>query len=208
MTTPELSIDADTACPRCDQLLKLSEHVSAGKASCPRCQGSLLRHTENAHSRTMAFASAGVVALLLALSYPFLGFSASGKTQSMTLLEAGSALSTTHEPVLGALVIATIILLPLATLVCLLSVACLLHLQKPHPSLPLLGRMLHEIEHWSMVEVFLIGVLVSLTKIAAMASISFGLSFWAFITFCILFVLANGSLDRLCMWRAIAELNR
>ena len=208
MTSPEQPMGHDTACPRCDQLIKLAEHIDAGKASCPRCRGIVLRLTDNALSRTIAFALAGLVALLLALSYPFLGFSASGKTQSMTLLEAGTALSTKQEPVLGALVIVTIILLPLATLLCLLSVACLLHREMSHPSLPLLGRVLHAIEHWSMVEVFLIGVLVSLTKIAAMANISFGLSFWAFIAFCVLFVLANSSLDRLCMWRAIAGLNR
>jgi len=48
---------------------------------------------------------------------------------------------------------------------------------------------------WSMPDVFLVGTLVSLIKIATMARIEFGTSFWAFCAFCIAFVMTVGSID-------------
>ena len=53
------------------------------------------------------------------------------------------------------------------------------------------------------VEVFIIGVLVSLVKIGAMATIVIGISFWAYIGFVLCFIAAIGSLDRFQIWREI-----
>jgi paraquat-inducible protein A len=65
------------------------------------------------------------------------------------------------------------------------------------------GRLLFLLDPWSMVEVFVIGVLVSLVKISAMASVVLGLSFWAYVGFAICFIASLSSLDRLEMWREI-----
>ena len=43
------------------------------------------------------------------------------------------------------------------------------------------GRLLCRIKPWLMVDVFLIGVLISLVKLMGMADIKMGLSFWAFV---------------------------
>jgi paraquat-inducible protein A len=56
---------------------------------------------------------------------------------------------------------------------------------------------------WSMVEVFVIGVLVSLVKIAAMATVILGVSFWAYVGFAVCFTATLSNLDRLQMWREI-----
>ena len=65
------------------------------------------------------------------------------------------------------------------------------------------GRFLFWLSPWSMAEVFIIGVLVSLVKIAAMASVVVGLSFWAYVGFAVCFTASLSSLDRLQMWREI-----
>jgi paraquat-inducible protein A len=54
-----------------------------------------------------------------------------------------------------------------------------------------------------MVEVFVIGVLVSLVKIGAMATVVLGISFWAYVGFAVCFTASLSSLDRLQMWREI-----
>jgi paraquat-inducible protein A len=58
------------------------------------------------------------------------------------------------------------------------------------------------------VEVFSIGVIVSLVKIAAMARVELGISFWAYLVFSILFLLTFSSLDRMTVWSAIERLRR
>jgi paraquat-inducible protein A len=57
-----------------------------------------------------------------------------------------------------------------------------------------------------MVEVFIIGVIVSLVKIAKMATVTLGLSFWGYVAFSILFTMAIASLDRYQLWEEIEAL--
>jgi len=64
------------------------------------------------------------------------------------------------------------------------------------PNVAIVGRH-------SMAEVFIIGVLVSLVKIAAMASVVIGISFWAYVGFAVCFTASLSSLDRFQMWREI-----
>ena len=198
--------NAISACPHCDWL-QTEAKLDGDSLRCRRCGSMITRYISDAPVRTMCFAGTGIIALGLALSFPFLGFSAGGREQSMTLLEAGTALINTNQLLLGVIVLSTIVLLPLMLLLILLTAAFCLHAGRHHRWLPWLGRLLHEIDHWSMVEVFLIGVLVSLTKIASMATISFGLSFWAFVVFCIVFVAANASLDRQTYWRFLRTMS-
>jgi paraquat-inducible protein A len=54
-----------------------------------------------------------------------------------------------------------------------------------------------------MVEVFVIGVIVSLVKIHHMATVVVGLSFWAYVGFSLCFAATMASLDRLQVWREI-----
>ena len=80
--------------------------------------------------------------------------------------------------------------------------------QRPYAFLPQLGRLIFILQNWSMVEVFFIGVLVSLVKIAGMATVVLDISFWAYAAFSILFTLAVSSLDRFQCWRRIEALSR
>ena len=58
-----------------------------------------------------------------------------------------------------------------------------------------------------MVEVFFIGVLVSLVKVGHMATVVMGLSFWAYAVFSGFFVLSLSGLDRAQCWRRIEALS-
>ena len=57
-----------------------------------------------------------------------------------------------------------------------------------------------------MVEVFIIGVIVSLVKIAKMATVGLGVSFWAYVAFSILFTMVVSALDRYQCWEQIEAL--
>ena len=56
-----------------------------------------------------------------------------------------------------------------------------------------------------MSEVFIIGVIVSLVKLASMATITLGLAFWAYVGFALCFTAAVASLDQHDLWDAIEE---
>jgi paraquat-inducible protein A len=66
-----------------------------------------------------------------------------------------------------------------------------------------LGRLLCRIKPWLMVDVFLIGVLISLVKLMGMADIKMGLSFWAFVGYTLLLIKMISSLDRMWLWQRL-----
>ena len=68
------------------------------------------------------------------------------------------------------------------------------------------GRFLYLLNPWSMVEVFVIGVLVSIAMIGAMATVIMGLSFWAYVAFAICFTATLTNVDRVQLWERIEEL--
>ena len=99
-----------------------------------------------------------------------------------------------------------IILLPAFLLLLLLSVSLSIHFNKPSIWLVPASRLIFLLQGWCMVEVFLIGVIVSLVKIAAMATVVMGISFWAYAAFTIVFTLALSSFDRFQCWKKIEAL--
>jgi paraquat-inducible protein A len=154
-------------------------------------------------SRAFSFASASLIMLAIALAFPFLSISASGVTNSMTLIQTVSYLAEYGADGIAALVFLFVILVPLVMLTLIGTLAVSLGANRfPEMLLPA-ARWLFHLNAWSMVEVFAIGVIVSLVKLAAMAKVSLGVSFWAYLAFTVLFLLAFSSMDRLTVWTAI-----
>ena len=156
----------------------------------------------------MAFASAALILLALACSFPFMEFRASGLESLMTLPQTALTLWHHGMPDLAFLVAAFIILVPALVLLLIVLLVGALMLNLRHASLRGIGRLIFMLQRWSMVEVFFIGVLVSLVKIAKMATVVLGISFWAYAGFAILFTLTLTSLDRFQCWRRIEALDR
>lgn len=71
---------------------------------------------------------------------------------------------------------------------------------QPLPASRSIARSLAHLHPWMMADVFIIGALVSLIKVAGMAQIEFGISFWAFCVFALLLLLTTQSLDADWMW--------
>jgi paraquat-inducible protein A len=191
-------------CPDCDLIVEFAPLRAKERAFCPRC-GHLLTHRGfRALERSTAFALAGLVFLILANVYPFLSFSARGQEQVMTLLQSSQELYRNGSEILALFVLAFIIIIPTLIIISLLLVLVPIMLKRP----PVLGqrlwaRFIFTLGPWSMVEVFILGVLASLTKIASMATIVLGLSFWAYVIFALCFLIALSSLDRYQFWRTI-----
>ena len=62
------------------------------------------------------------------------------------------------------------------------------------------AKWLNQTEPWNMVEVFLLGVLVSLLKLAKVADVHFGMGFWAFAALILCMAAAIASIDRDELW--------
>jgi paraquat-inducible protein A len=201
-----MAMSSEIACHSCDLLVHVGTLRHGESASCPRCGCFLTRYREDAYQRILAFASAGLIFLVLANSYSFLSFSSTGMESVMTLRETPAALWNNDMPGVAMLVTAFIIVIPAGVLVLMLALASALIQNIYHPWLAPIAKSVFLAQNWSMVEVFIIGVIVSLVKIAAMATVVVGASFWAYAAFAICFTAAVANLDRYQCWERIEAL--
>lgn len=156
----------------------------------------------------IAFATTASILLLCSLLFELISFSRQGLVQSMALMDVSLVMVKHQYEPLGALMAATITLLPAS----LLLSAFFLHtpLRKLFSaSLQILmTKAIFFCKDWSMPEIFLVAVLVSLVKITALADIGIGLSFWAYIGFVFFFVLTMIKINRQNLWDNISHHSR
>ncbi|MEZ0154981.1 MAG: paraquat-inducible protein A [Candidatus Reddybacter sp.] len=200
------SLDDYVACPSCDVMFDISLLEDGESARCSRCGHFLSTYRADETSRVIAYSSSALILLLLACSYPFMSFKASGLESLMTLPQTALNLWRDGMPSLAFLVAAFIILIPALVLVLILVLNIALHNKRHYHWLRPVGRLIYTLQGWSMVEVFFIGVLVSLVKVGNMATVVMGLSFWAYAVFSLLFILSLSGLDRAQCWRRIERL--
>ena len=194
------------ACLGCDLLVDVADLRDGDTARCPRCGHFLTRLQHDAVSRVTAYAVAGMVFLALACSFPFLSFATAGMESVMTLPQTAVELYVQGMPAISLVVAAFIMVIPAAVLILLVLVCLPLLMGYPARWLVTAARWVFTLHNWAMVEVFIIGVIVSLVKIASMATVSLGISFWAYAAFSLCFTLALATLDRYQVWQLIEEL--
>ncbi len=201
-------MSGEIACHGCDLLVSVEGLESGQSASCPRCGGFLTRYRADAYDRVLSFSLSGLILLVLANSYSFLSFAASGLESVMTLAQTPGALWDYGMPGMAFIVAAFIIVIPGVVLVLLIALCVPLRQERYTPWLTPVAKIIFHSYNWAMVEVFIIGVIVSLVKIAKMATVELGISFWAYTAFSIVFTLAVAGLDRYQCWEDIERLEK
>lgn len=192
------------ACHECDWLVALPPLHSGEKANCPRCGHMLAnRHLQPAQ-RSMALALSALVALVLAVSFPFVSFSVRGIGNRIELSETATTLIDFDQSLVAIAVILTIVVLPAVYLLGVIWLQMGLMRNDPLPTSRGIARSLSHLHPWMMADVFIIGALVSLIKVAGMAEVELGLAFWAYCLFALLLLFTTQSLDADWMWFSLA----
>lgn len=178
--------------------------LAVGEASsCPRCGHTLSRHLPEQERRPIAYGFAAIFMFVLSNAFTFMSFSAKGVGQEMTFLQCITTLVDQGYLFLGAVLSLTLIGLPLVYIGSIMLVLWRVDKDLHSNALRSLGRLLCRIKPWLMVDVFLIGVLISLVKLMGMADIKMGLSFWAFVGYTVLLIKMISSLDRMWLWQRL-----
>ncbi|MDI5892209.1 paraquat-inducible protein A [Halomonas rhizosphaerae] len=192
------------ACHECDWLVALPPLHPGEKADCPRCGHTLASRHHRPAQRSMALALAALVALALAASFPFVSFSVGGIGNRIELSQTATTLIGFDQPLVAIAVLLTIAVLPAVYLAGVVWLQIGLLRQDPLPASRSIARSLSHLHPWMMADVFIVGALVSLIKIAGMAEIELGIAFWAFCAFALLLLFTTQSLDADWMWFSLA----
>ena len=98
------------------------------------------------------------------------------------------------------LVLVTSILAPFLRLSVMFYVFGQLHFGRVPWKLAAAFRFLQRLQPWSMMEVFMLGILVSLVKLAKMAEIIPGLALWSFMLLILVLAAASAAMDADAVW--------
>ena len=193
------------ACHECDLLHEKIEIEIGAEARCIRCNAHLYTNKTNSIDRALAVGLAALILFVVANSFPFLQINVSGNSQSMSIISAVYALASEGMWVLAAVCFGFILLFPLFRMAGLLYILLPLRFNKRLPGMELVFRWIVYLLPWSMMEIYLLGAIVALVKLASMANIEPGHSFWAFAILNILTVASVKMIDNHSLWELISE---
>ena len=192
-----------TACPECDLLLReQAVPISAGAVSCPRCGAVLYRVSRDALERSLALTCAALLLLLIGNLFPLVGLDIQGHHVETTVLGAARQLWRDDMPLISLVLLATTVLMPLIELGALVWLLLPLRSGRRPPGFVALFRALQLAHPWAMVEVFILGVLVSLVKLSHLADVLPGPAIWCFGTLMLVLTVLSSLLDHRALWQA------
>lgn len=201
MQTPERLV----ACHDCDLLHEYKPIPPGQTAHCRRCGAELYQHKKNSLERTFALAVAAFVLLIVANSFPFLALKVEGNEVHTTLISGVYELYKQDMILLAALVFFTSIFAPIVEVGCLLYVLLPLHYGRVFPYALFMFRLLRKLEPWSMMEVFMLGILVSVVKLSSMAEIVPGVAVWSFAVLIMLLAWVASAMDAKEVWDELGK---
>jgi paraquat-inducible protein A len=185
------------ACHDCDLLQRDITPPPGGTVVCPRCGAAHYRYHPYNRDRALALAIAAAILFLIANLFPIVGIETQGNRNSTTLLGAVHTLWHHGMPLVAGLVLITTVLAPAFELA---LVIWLLLTPRPTP-LPL--RLVLSMQPWRMVEVFMLGLLVSVVKLSHLASIEPGPALWAFAALLPLFAMLTTTFNPRDLWTSM-----
>jgi paraquat-inducible protein A len=195
------------ACHECDLLNRIQAVPEGGKAMCVRCGSLLYSRKKNSLDRTLSLVIAGLILFFITNMFPLLEMKSKGLILETTLFQGVKSLYNQDMRGLSILVLMTCIVVPFIQLFGLFYVLLPLRNNRLPPLTPLVFRFIRKLQPWSMMEVFMLGILVSIVKLAKMGTIIPGFSLYAFAGLIIVLAWAAASLDPHIIWEKLDKGN-
>jgi paraquat-inducible protein A len=188
------------ACPECDVLQRATPLTPDTVARCARCDTVLYRPADENLDRPLAYTLAAAILFAIANTFPIVGLELQGQSSGATLFGTAWALYEQNMTFLAVLVFFTTILVPALQLGAMGYVLVLLRFGRVPRLLPIALRVLQAVRPWGMIEVFILGLLVSLVKLAGMANVVPGIGLWSFGGLLLMIAAAVASFDARVIW--------
>lgn len=178
-------------CPHCDAVHRAVVLGRHEVATCVACGRVLARHHSFSVDQLLALTVAAAVLFLIANSYPLMTIEVGGMHTEATVW--GAALLMLHgwSAWPAAVLALSMFILPLLQIVLLLWVLAFARIGRRAPGFRGLLVALHRSRPWSMTEVFLLGALVAIVKLAGWVHVTPGIGIWALASLTILLTILS-----------------
>lgn len=173
-------VEGVSACGVCDTLQQVPALGPDQIAHCASCGSTLRRFSRLDRARTVPLVLACLMLFGMANAFPIVVLELGGQSQPLTLLGAVMTLLNEGMIPVAMLVLLPTLLLPGMYLLVLLGTLLVIGFGLvPDKLVNRMVRVMQQIAPWSMVEVFLIGILVATIKLAGSATVVLGPALWA-----------------------------
>lgn len=198
-----MAVSTLIACPDCDLLQRLPELAPGESARCPRCSHVVASRKRDSLNRTLALTVAAALALVVANAVPMLGLSAAGREASTTVFGGVQVMWQEGQYVVSVIMLVAAVAAPALDIALMLTI--LLAVRRSPASWWVGGllRFSRTIRPWRMVEVMLLGILVSLIKIAELATVITGIAMWAVAVLIVLLAAMASNFDPDEVWSRV-----
>ena len=200
----DLPLDELVACHECDLLMR-KPHLALGeKAQCPRCGYELYAHRHNVVERSLALVIAALLLYVPANFLPIMQLNLLDQATQDTVWSGVVGLFDTGMQGIAVVVFLCSMGIPLLKLLCQLAVLLSIRLNIGRSYGLLIYRIYHHLKDWGMLEVYLMGVLVAIVKLADMAELSLGLGLTCFVSLLLVQVWLEVVMSPHQIWQALS----
>ena len=191
------------ACHECDLLHRIVQFPEGGTGMCSRCGAVLVSHKRDSLDRSLALTITGIILFFMANAYPLLEIKSGSLYQATTIIGSVEVLFRAGMWQIGCLVFLTAFFLPLLDLMSRLYILIPLKMNKKPWKPSSILSLIQSINPWGMMEVFMLGILVSVVKLVKMMKVIPGISLFALVL--LIFVLAGiaASFDTHLAWEKV-----
>ncbi len=179
-------LDTLVICKKCHTLHKKIRIHKDTKAVCSYCNTVIYRHTKHLYRTTLALTFTALILLLVAFSFDILTININGVYKSLNLQSLFIMVFQEGYYLVGIMLLFLIVIFPIVILVSIIVLLILMHYKKAGYMVKRLLILIAKLQHWSMLDIFFISILVSMVKLFSYAQIELEISFFSFILLLIL----------------------
>lgn len=191
-------------CGQCDLVLALPKARGGLVGICPRCHNTLYHFHSQHVMYSLCYALTALIFMIASDFLPFISISNSGITQEMEILDYTRILFEDEMGIVSISVYFFMQFLPLIALTTIIGADVCFFKKKKNKVIVQLLKIYKFCLNWSMVEVFMVGILVSLIKLVSLVDINYGYGFWCFSAFSVFYLLAIRRFNFDKMWNYYA----
>ncbi len=192
-------------CHECDALQRVPAVEPGHDAICTRCKSRLFRNPRGGIDKPLAFVIASIVFFIVANTYSIMTLTIVGVKLDTTITGAAYIFMQQGSPELAAIVWLPSVLIPgliiSGLFYVLFSIRFQMNWRYTRPVLVWISRLLP----WGMMDVFMLGILVSMVKLVGLADVVIGIGFYAFAALVVLYASTIASLETHTLWECLKD---
>jgi paraquat-inducible protein A len=193
------------ACQQCDALYDLPMLKQGQKAKCTRCGCLLAERKVDSIDRSFYWSLAGILFSIPAMFLPIMGVSLLGQYHHASLLDCIVVLIDRGFLIIAGLLFLFTLAIPVVRLLGAFYITYLFKFNRLKPSLLRFFRAYHYLDNWAMLNVFMLGIVVSMYKLVDDTEVSVNMGLLAFILWLICSTMASIALDQDYIWQELED---